>query len=113
MTEPDADRDRRTLVLICYLLHIAGAVTGLLSLIGLVINYLKLGATPPELDSHHRWMVRSFWWALLFVGVGLFFWITLILIPVAFALWFLVWLWYLYRHVKGIVALLDHQAMPL
>ena len=27
-------------------------------------------------------------------------------------LWGVVWIWYLYRHLKGLLALLDDRAMP-
>jgi len=34
----------RTLVLVSYVLHLIGAVAGLTSIVGLVINYVKRGA---------------------------------------------------------------------
>jgi uncharacterized membrane protein len=108
----DDATDHRTLVLICYLLHLVGAVTGVLSLVGLVLNYLKMGVSPPEFDTHHRWMIRTFWWAVMFSLLGGMLYITVLMIPVAALLWLVVWIWYLYRHIKGLLALLDRRPMP-
>jgi len=107
------ETDGRTLVLICYALHLVGAISGLPSLIALVLNYLKTGVSEPTADTHHRWMIRTFWWAVLFACVGGIMFITVLMIPFAYLLWLLVWMWYLYRHIKGILALMERRPMPL
>jgi uncharacterized membrane protein len=112
MENDDAARGHRSLVLICYVLHLVGAVTGILSIIALILNYLKMSVVPPEFDSHHRWMIRTFWWSILFFVIAALLYVTIIMIPVAMLLGVLVWIWYLYRHVKGLLALLDDQPMP-
>jgi uncharacterized membrane protein len=44
---------------------------GLLSFIPLIINYVKRGRTEDSfLYSHHAWQIRSFWWYLVWVGIG-------------------------------------------
>ena len=49
------------------MLHLVGAVAGLTSIVGLIINYVKRGGYDDVFDSHHAWMISSFWWALLWV----------------------------------------------
>ena len=85
-----------------------GAIAGVTSLIGLLVNYVKRGRYDGLFDSHHRWMISSFWWALLWVVIG---WI-LSFIFIGFAVLFLVWLWYIYRHVRGLVNFINGEPMP-
>ena len=98
----------RTLAVVAYVLHLVGAVAGLTSLAGLVINYLKRDDYDELFDSHHAWMIRSFWWAVFWCVIG--FVTTIILI--GWAILFAVWVWYIYRHVRGLVALLNAEPMP-
>ena len=105
VTSAEADR---TLVLVCYILHLVGAVAGVTSIIGLVINYLKRGEPDGFFASHHSWMIRSFWWALLWVVIGG----ILTLVLVGWVILFVAWVWYLYRHVRGLLALINGAAMP-
>jgi uncharacterized membrane protein len=98
----------RTLVVVSYVLHLVGAVTGLTSIVGLVINYLKRDRYDELFDSHHAWMIRSFWWALLWSVIG----IITIVILVGWAILFLVWVWYIYRHVRGLINFLNGEPMP-
>jgi uncharacterized membrane protein len=98
----------RTLVLVAYVLHLVGAIAGLTSIIGLIINYLKRGHNEGLFDSHHSWMITSFWWALLWVVIGF---ITLFIV-IGWPILFLAWLWYIYRHVRGLIALINGEPMP-
>ena len=98
----------RTLVLAAYVLHLVGAIAGIPSLIGLVLNYLKRNDCGELLASHHRWMIRSFWWALLWVVVGA----VLTLVVVGWVILGLAWLWYLYRHIRGLIALVNGAPLP-
>jgi uncharacterized membrane protein len=104
-TSIEADR---TFALASYVLHLFGAVVGITSIIGLVLNYLKRGSSGEVLDSHHSWMIRSFWWTILWYVIG---GITLV-IGIGVAILFLAWLWYIYRHVRGLIALVNGEEMP-
>jgi uncharacterized membrane protein len=98
----------RTWALVSYVLHLFGAVAGLTSIVGLVINYVKRDRYDDLFDSHHAWMIRSFWWAILWGVIGF---IT-IFILIGWAILFLVWVWYIYRHVRGLINFLNGEAMP-
>jgi len=99
----------RALALVAYVLHLVGSVAAVPSLIGLVVNYVKRGETDALLATHHAWMIRTFWWALLWVVLG---WITTIVL-VGWVILGLVWLWYVYRHILGLIRLANGEPMPL
>lgn len=98
----------RTLVVVSYILHLVGAVAGLTSIIGLIINYVKRDPHDAIFDSHHGWMIRSFWWALLWGVIGF---VTIIFL-IGWVVLFVAWVWYIYRHVRGLIALLNGEPMP-
>jgi uncharacterized membrane protein len=98
----------RTLLLVAYVLHLFGAIAGFTSIVGLIINYVKRDSRDELFDSHHRWMIRSFWWAILWIVIGC---ITLIIL-IGYVILFGVWVWYLYRHVRGLIAFLNGEPMP-
>ena len=104
-TSLEADR---TLTLVAYALHLFGAIAGFTSIIGLVVNYMKRGQYDDLFDSHHRWMIRSFWWALLWIVIGC----ILVVVLVGWVILFVVWVWYIYRHVRGLIALVNGESMP-
>lgn len=89
-------------------------VTGWPSLIAVALNYLKRGEVRGTwLESHFRWQLRTFWFALLWLVVGLLLALTLIGIPLAVVLFALVGLWVLYRVARGWLRLNDRRPMPL
>ena len=98
----------RTVVIIAYALHLFGAIAGLPSIIGLILNYVRRGRYGELSDSHHRWMIRSFWWAIVWLVVG---WAT-IFIFIGWVICGAAWLWYLYRHVRGLISFLNGEQMP-
>ena len=98
----------RTLAVVAYALHLFGVIAGIPSIVGLIINYVKRNDYDELFDSHHSWMIRSFWWAILWCVLGF---VTLV-IGVGFVIFFLAWLWYIYRHVRGLLALLNGEPMP-
>ena len=111
-----------------YGLHLFSAVNGVLtsafvvtaflsgwpSILAVLINYLKRDATRGTyLESHFRWQIRTFWFALLWLLVGAVLVITTVGIPLAWILVTLIGLWVLYRMVRGVIRLMDQEAMPV
>lgn len=105
---------------VMYGLHVFSAVTGLVSaalivtafltgwpsIIAVVLNYVNQGEVRGTwLESHFRWQLRTFWFALLWAVVGLSLAFTLIGIPMAMALMLGVGIWVLYRLIRGWSAL--------
>lgn len=88
-------------------------VSGLPSIVAVVLNYLKRGEVRGSwLESHFRWQIRTFWFALLWILVAIALAVTLVGLPVAFVLILGSGLWVIYRVVRGWLALKDRQPMP-
>jgi uncharacterized membrane protein len=116
-----------TVTHLIYALHSAAIVTGLVgaativgsfvgglpSLAAVILNYVKRSATRGTvLESHFRWQIRTFWYALLWVVVGWMLFLTLVGIPLALVVWASLTCWVIYRVGRGWLALNDHQPMP-
>ena len=117
-----------TLTHVMYGLHAFSALTGILSpafivtaflsgwpsIIAVIINYAKRGeAGDTWLDTHLRWQIRTFWFALGWLLAGAAAFATLIGIPLAFVIWVGTGLWVVYRLVRGWLALAERRAMPV
>ena len=64
------------------------------------------------LESHFRWQIRTFWFALVWVLVALLLVFTFVGIPFAIIIAWVAGLWVLYRIVRGLLRLLDQKPMP-
>ncbi len=102
-----------------YALHALAPFTmWTLAIVAMIIGLIKRDDVRGTwLDSHYAWMSRTFWWGLLLaiaawtvfwvlglmtLGIGM---IVLWILPVA------VVIWYLYRVIKGWLALNDRKAI--
>jgi uncharacterized membrane protein len=92
---------------------IVGAfVFGVPSILAVVINYVKRGeARGTYLESHFRWQIRTFWFALLWCVVGGILFVTLVGIPLAVGVFFAAGVWIIYRITRGWLALRDRKPM--
>jgi uncharacterized membrane protein len=92
---------------------IVGAfVFGVPSIVAVVINYVKRGeAIGTFLESHFRWQIRTFWFALLWCVIGAMLFVTFVGIPLAVASFFVTGVWLLYRIARGWLALRDRRPM--
>src|ERR1044071_5701437 len=89
-------------------------LTGWPSLIGVILNYIKRSEVRGTwLESHFRWQIRTFWFGLLWVclcvlfvvgtlGIGILIaWIPLVSVT----------FWFIYRVVRGWLALVGRRRM--
>ncbi len=112
---------------VIYALHALTVVTGLMtpafivtafitgwpSLIAVVLNYMKRGEVRGTfLESHFRWQIRTFWFALFWVLFALLLAFSLIGIPLALLLAAGAGLWVLYRVVRGWLNLNERRPLP-
>lgn len=112
---------------VMYGLHAFSALTGLVSaafivtaflsgwpsIIAVVLNYVNMGEVRGTwLESHFRWQLRTFWFALLWVMVAVLLAFTLIGIPAAVILALGVGIWVLYRLIRGWSALAAERPIP-
>jgi uncharacterized membrane protein len=116
-----------TVTHLIYALHTAAIVTGVLgsatvvgsfvaglpSIAGVILNYVKRAeARGTFLESHFRWQIRTFWFALLWSIVVLALVATIIGIPLALLLILGLTCWVIYRVARGWLRLVDHAPMP-
>jgi len=90
---------------------IVGAfVFGIPSLVAVVVNYVNQDdARRTWLESHFRWQIRTFWFALLWCAVAGAFFITLVGIPVAWIVLVTAGIWVIYRIARGWMTLADRR----
>lgn len=82
------------------------------SIVAVILSYAKRGdARGTWLASHYRWLIRTFWLAVLWVGIAVVLFVTLVGIPLAFAIFGVITLWIVYRLGRGWLRLLDGRPM--
>ncbi|HTX25039.1 MAG TPA: hypothetical protein VMD03_10315 [Steroidobacteraceae bacterium] len=102
---------------------LAGAATivghfifGLPSIVAVIMNYARRSAVRGTLlDSHFRWQIRTFWFALLAWVIVLAVSLPLMLVLIGFLTLALgmaaIGIWLIYRIARGWLALRDGRAM--
>lgn len=101
-------KSRRTLTLIIYALQGLSFVVGITSLVAVIMNYVKRDDVRGTwLESHFRWQIRTFWYALLWMFLG----VVLMWAGVGAIIIFANAVWVIYRIVRGILNLLDNKPM--
>jgi uncharacterized membrane protein len=97
---------------------IGSFIFGWPSIIGVIINYVKRGDTRGTfLESHFRWQIRTFWYAVLWTVIALLVSLPLMVVLVGFLTWpvllFALGIWAVYRIARGWLALRERKPMPL
>lgn len=88
-------------------------LTGWPSIIAVVLNYVKRDdVAGTYLDSHFRWHIRTFWFALLWMLIGGVLVVTFVGIPLAFVIVVVTGIWVLYRMIRGLLRLNKRLPMP-
>ena len=91
---------------------IGAFIFGVPSIIAIVINYLKREeARGTYLESHFRWQIRTFWFAVVWCLIGTMLVVTFVGIPLALAIFFATGIWVIYRIARGWLALRDRRPM--
>ena len=82
------------------------------SIVAVVMNYARRSATRGTyLDSHFRWQLRTFWFAVLWACTSVLVMLTIIGIFAGLAGLFALTIWIIYRLVRGWLALRDKRPM--
>jgi uncharacterized membrane protein len=94
---------------------IVGAfLTGWPSIIAVILNYVKRSEVLGTwLESHFRWQIRTFWFGLLWASLCVLFVVLTLGIGIVIA-WLplaILGLWFVYRIVRGWLALRDGRPM--
>jgi uncharacterized membrane protein len=101
--------DLKTWNMITYGLYAIGIFMGGLPwIVAVIMNYVKLGDSKGTIyESHAQWQIKLFWWSLIIGIVG----ILSIWIVIGFFILGGLWIWMIYKVVRGIVALFDGKPM--
>lgn len=102
-------QSHKNLALVGYALQALGLVTGVAAIAGLILNYLKRSEVQGSyIASHFTWQIKTFWFSLL----GLFIGAVLAIIGIGVLIMFATGIWYIYRIVKGWLALNESKELP-
>lgn len=88
------------------------------SIIAVIINYVKRSEVRGTyLESHFRWQIRTFWYALLWALLAALISVLLAPILIGFLTWpalmFALGVWAIYRVARGWLALREAKPMPV
>ena len=87
-------------------------IGGIPSIVAVVMNYARRSATRGTyLESHFRWQLRTFWFAVLWACVSVLVMLTIIGIFAGLAGLAALTIWIIYRLVRGWLALRDKRPM--
>ena len=110
MIEPSAAENRvQKYVLVAYALQALVLFTGGFGAVAaLIVGYIKRDdAAGTWLESHFRWQMNTFWWAL---GASVIGWLT-VLVGIGYLILALIPVWYIYRVAKGWIWLSEGRAL--
>src|SRR5436190_21297086 len=93
------------LTIAVYVLYGMGYFYVIPALIGFIMAHAKVNDTDPVLQSHYRFQIRTFWFGLLYIAIGIPLCVVLIGFPIL-AWWFI---WSLVRIVKGGLLVIEHK----
>jgi uncharacterized membrane protein len=82
-----------------------------------IIAYVNRGeAGGTWLASHYRWLIRTFWFSMLWAVIGMLVLVTLGLIligiPIAFGIWIAATIWVIYRLLRGYTLFKESRPVP-
>ena len=87
-------------------------IGGLPSIVAVIMNYARRSATHGTyLESHFRWQIRTFWYAVLWAFICGLMMLTFIGIPLAILGLAALGIWIAYRVIRGWLALRDRRPM--
>jgi len=94
---------------VIYALYAASLFIGLTGIVAIIIAYVKRDeARGSFLESHYTWIIRTFWFGLVGAVIG---GATMWIFGLGMIIVGVVIVWYIYRIVKGWLALNDGRAL--
>ena len=99
--------------LLAHGLIVFAPLCGIAGVVGVIIAYVKRGeAQGTWIASHFTWLIRTFWWSLLWDVIAVLLFVTLIGIPVAIVILVATSIWGIYRLVRGFLLFKDSAPVP-
>ena len=98
----------KSITTLIYALYAASLFVGVTAIVAIVMNYVKRDDLRGTwLESHFRWQIRTFWFGLLWTILGA---LTFLLV-IGWGILFAVFVWFIYRIVKGWLRLSENKPM--
>lgn len=94
----------RTFALICYILQILSVVTGLTAIVAVILAYVRMAEAPDWLKNHYTYQIRTFWYGLAGVVIGV---LTVWVLGLGFLIMLATAIWFILRAVVGLVRLTE------
>jgi uncharacterized membrane protein len=92
---------------------VAVPLMGIVGVVGLIVAYVKRGdAQGTWVASHFAWLIRTFWYSLLWGAIGAAFAITIIGLIVAIPIWVVASIWVIYRVIRGYLLFKESKPIP-
>lgn len=90
---------------------------GLVGIVAVIICYVKQDeARGTWVASHLRWLIRTFWFSLLWTTIGWLFFVVLLIVligpVIAIGIWAITAIWIIYRVVRGYLLFKESQPVP-
>jgi len=102
------DQKLNNLTMAVYVLQAISLFVGVTAIVAVIVNYVKLpDVIGTRYESHFRWQIKTFWWALAGYLIGG----LLTVVLVGFLVLAITWIWFIYRVVKGYLVFNDGQAI--
>lgn len=109
-----ASEGERSTLLVAYVLFCATFVTGFAGVAGVIVCHIKIGESGSEfLRSHYRWLIRTFWFTLLWAVVCGVLVASIILAIVGGIGFGVLFVWHLYRLIRGLINFSERRPMPV
>jgi len=123
---PPVDESLVTYTHVIYALHTLAVVIGLTtfhtvvgsfigslpSIVAVIMNYVRRSATRGTyLESHFRWQIRTFWYAVLWACVSMLLIVTIVGALIGLPALVALACWIIYRVARGWLALRDKRPM--
>ena len=107
-TSSETDKSRKTLTTVIYALYAASFFVGITAIVAIIMNYIKREEMAGTfLESHFRWQIRTFWFGMLWIAIG----VASLLIVIGWFILIANGVWVIYRIVKGWLRLNDNLPM--
>jgi uncharacterized membrane protein len=92
-------------------------LTGIVGIIAIILAYVKRGeAAGTWLASHYHWLIRTFWYSLLWGIIGAVIFVVLLIVLIGPVIGYVIWvattIWVLYRLIRGYMLFNASQPVP-
>lgn len=101
------EENAKSNVVVAYIFMLLGIFTGVFWLIGAFWTMAKAGeSTGTRFEDHYSNIVNTFWWGIFWAVIG----VLLAIFLIGYLILLGIWLWSIFRMVKGIGRALSNQS---